>query len=99
MSHRKTGSVRSGCIENAIVFENKFTPKWIANRSVFNQIDVTAEDSSQFLDHVDPVIRRPWRVLLKCGEDVNIAFRAEILAQRGTEESKFTDSIFDRSLR
>ena len=67
------------------------TPKRIANPILFHQIDLTAKNFSQFVQHLHPIIEGDATIRCEAHQHVNVAIGAEVLPQHRPEKGKFFD--------
>ena len=61
------------------------------DRALRNQIHLTSHDTSEFLFQGDVIHQAPVRIRSETRQQIQIAVRAEVVAQRRSEDAEFGD--------
>jgi len=67
----------------------------IVQSALHDQIYISPEKRFQFVFHIYDIVKTPSMIRLEFNEDVNVAVRAKVITQDGTEEGKFSDLPFE----
>ncbi len=66
--------------------EDRLLSKRVSYCILFNQIDLAAKNSFQFISHLDKIEQAAFGITLKAHQDVDVAVRSKVIGEDGAEK-------------